>query len=356
MLIFRYLNREILRPLATICVILGVIFAGYSVTRYLPDAANGMMTGTTVVVLVFLKVLIALEVLIPITLFLSIVTVLGRMHTESEIIAMEACGLGERTLVWSVLKVSLLISVLVAGLSLHARPWAYEKSYWLKANAEENFDFARLRPGRFHEFGVSRHVVFLESIDGQRERAKGVFIQQRDGQIRKITHAREAWQELDPETANKTLVLQDGYHYEIAENGVETVLARFQEFRLPLVPKQIDSTEYRLKAASTQSLAASSSPEAEAEFQWRISTTLSTVLLGLLGIPLGRTAPRRGKTTKTFLAVIVFAGYYNMTVIAKTWVEQGVVSGFPGIWWPQIILAVLLIVLLKRPHSSKVMR
>ena len=83
MLINRYLNREILTPLVTICAILVIIFAGYSVTRYLPDAANGLMTGKTVLALVFLKILIALEVLIPITLFFSVITVLGRMHAES---------------------------------------------------------------------------------------------------------------------------------------------------------------------------------------------------------------------------------------------------------------------------------
>ncbi len=150
MLINRYLNREILTPLATICVILVIIFAGYSVTRYLPDAANGLMTGKTVLALVFLKILIALEVLIPITLFFSVITVLGRMHAESEIIAMEACGLNERTLLLAALRISLLIAVLVAGLSLYARPWAYEKSYWLKADAKANFDFSRFKKRLSH--------------------------------------------------------------------------------------------------------------------------------------------------------------------------------------------------------------
>ncbi len=52
MLINRYLNREILTPLVNICAILVVIFAGYSATRFLPDAANGLLTGETVMALV----------------------------------------------------------------------------------------------------------------------------------------------------------------------------------------------------------------------------------------------------------------------------------------------------------------
>jgi lipopolysaccharide export system permease protein len=352
LLIYRYLNREILTPLVTICFIMVVIFAGYSVTRYLPDAADGMMTGKTVIALVFLKVLIALEVLIPITLFFSIISVLGRLHAESEIIAMEACGLGERTLLLATFRVSLLIALLVAGLSLHVRPWAYEKSYWLKAEAEANFDFARLKPGRFHEIGENNLVVFMETLDENRQRAEGVFIQQRNDTVRKITRAREAWQEIDPVTDKKVIVLRDGYHYDIKPDGGKTRFSRFQTFLLPLVPKEITSIGYRRKAASTMSLATSSVPEDKAEFQWRISTGLSSILLGLLAVPLCRTSPRKGKHAKTFLAVIVFAVYYNMTVVAKTWIEQGVGGSFPGIWWPHILLAALLVILLKRSNSG----
>jgi lipopolysaccharide export system permease protein len=352
LLINRYLTREILTPLVTICAILVVIFAGYSATRFLPDAANGLLTGKTVAALVFLKVLIALEVLIPVTLFFSVIMVLGRMHTESEITAMRACGLGDRTLVGSVLRISFPVAVLVAGLSLYARPWAYENSYWLKADAEANFDFSRLRAGRFHEIGENKYVVFLEVIDEGQEHAEGVFIQQRNEKIRKITRAKEAWQEIDPVTKEKSIILRDGYHYELAEDKGTTKLLWFQNSRLPLIPKQIDSIGYRRKAASTQALAASSAAADKAEFQWRVSTGFSTVLLGLLGIPLGLTASRQGKSAKVFIAVIIFAIYYNLSAVAKTWMEQGLVGSFPGVWWPHILLAVLLVMLLKRSDSA----
>ncbi|MDX2480328.1 MAG: LPS export ABC transporter permease LptF, partial [Desulfuromusa sp.] len=352
MLINRYLSREILAPMVTICSILVIIFAGYSITRYLPDAANGMMSGKTVLALVFLKILIALEVLIPITLFFSVITVLGRMHAESEIIAMEACGFGERKLLSAVLRLSLLIAVLVAGLSLYARPWAYEKSYWLKADAKANFDLSRLTPGRFHEIGGNDLVVFLETLVDGRGHAKGVFIQQYTDTVRKITRAKEAWQESDPVTDAKSIVLREGYHYELARDGSNVRFFQFHGFQVPLVPKEITSLRYRRKAAPTRSLAISTAPEDKAEFQWRISTGFSTVLLGLLAVPLCRSAPRQGKHSKTFLAVIVFAAYYIMTVVAKTWMEQEVVGSFPGIWWPHILLAALLVIMLMRSNSG----
>lgn len=348
MIINRYLTREILTPLATICTILVIIFAGYSTTHYLPAAAAGMMTGKTVLMLVVLKVIIALEVLIPITLFLSTILALGRMHAESEVIAMEACGLSERTILLAVLRISVVIAIIVAGLSLYIRPWAYEKSYWLRANAKVNFDFSRLRPGRFHEIGKSKDVIFLEKFDKQDKRAEGIFIQEYDGVNRKITHAREARQEISPITGRKVVVLRDGYHYNLKENGDKSQVIHFQKFQLSLTPEPLDNMKYRQNSASTLSLANSTKKKDNAEFQWRISTGFSTILLGLLGIPFGRTAPRQGKYAKTFVAVLVFAFYYNMTVIAKTWMEQGLIGSFPGIWWPQMILVILLLFLLKR--------
>jgi lipopolysaccharide export system permease protein len=346
LLINRYLSREIFTPVVTICAILVLIFAGYSTTRYLPDAANGLMTGNTVLVLVLLKILIALEVLIPVTLFLSVITVLGRLHAGSEIIAMQACGLGEKSLLKTVFYMSFLIATIVAALSLYARPWAYEKSYWLKAEAEANFDLSRLRSGRFHEVGESNYVVFLESIDEQQRLARGVFIEQRKDATRTVTYAKEAWQEIDPSSGEKSVVLRDGYHYEMAANFGQTKLYKFQATRLLLKPKEIVSVGYRRKAEPTANLAASSETEDIAEFQWRMSTGLTTVLLGLLGIPLSRTAPRRGKSAKIFIGIIIFAVFYNLTAVAKMWVEQGVVDSFPGVWWPHFLLAVLLSILL----------
>jgi len=352
LLIKRYLNRQILAPLMTICVILVVIFSGYSAARFLPDAAAGHMSAGAVLALVFFRILIALEVLIPITLLLSVTTVLARMHADAEIIALHSCGFGERTIIDSVLRIALPIALLVAGLSLFARPWAYERSYWLKADAEANFDFSRLRPGRFHEIGENRLVVFLGTIDMTRQLATDIFIQQRDDAGQKITRAKEAWQETDPVSQEKFIVLRDGYHYELADDQDQAVLVRFQDFRLSLVPKQITSIGYRRKAASTASLAESSSAADQAELQWRFSTGFSTFLLGLLGIPLGRTVPRRGKSARMFSAVAVFALYYITASVAKTLMEREIVGSIPGIWWPHLLLAALLVVLLKRPHPG----
>ncbi len=136
------------------------------------------------------------------------------------------------------------------------------------------------------------------------------------------------------------------------DNDNNTKLIHFQNTRMALIPKQVESSTYRRKAAPTISLSGSADPGDIAELQWRISTGFSTILLGLLGVPLGRTAPRRGKSVHVFQGVIIFAVYYNLTAVAKIWMEQGVVGSFPGIWWPQGLLVILFVLLLKPFRSG----
>jgi lipopolysaccharide export system permease protein len=99
-------------------------------------------------------------------------------------------------------------------------------------------------------------------------------------------------------------------------------------------------------AASTAYLASSSSTPDIAEFQWRLSTAWSTLLLGMLGVPLSRSPPRQQRYTKIGIAILIFSGYYFLYESARTWVQNGAISPFPGIWWVPALLGALLLAVL----------
>jgi len=100
---------------------------------------------------------------------------------------------------------------------------------------------------------------------------------------------------------------------------------------------------YKRKAAPTWQLARSLAPDDVAELQWRLSTPLAAFLVGLLGFPLSRARPREGKYARLFLSALTYAVFYNLQLIAKTWVEQGVVKPIPGLWWPHVLMALLIV-------------
>ncbi|TFG40697.1 MAG: LptF/LptG family permease, partial [Syntrophobacterales bacterium] len=78
------------------------------------------------------------------------------------------------------------------------------------------------------------------------------------------------------------------------------------------------------------------------------SAPLSTVLLALLGVPLSKGNPRKGKFAKIGVGIVIFAIYFQLFVIARTWVDDAVVSPVPGIWWVPALLTGLTLLLLRQ--------
>lgn len=346
MIINRYLIREICKPLGVIGTILLIIFASYTAARYLADATQGLLPGHTVLLLILLKAAIALEVLLPTTLYLSVVLALGRLHTDSEMIALSASGIGIARVLKAVVCLSLPLVVLAGSLSLYLRPWAYEKIYWLKAQANAEFDINRLEAKNFYKISQGNYVVFPKVIDRQHDRAEQVFVQSESNNTIQVVNAKQVYQRLDETSGRKVVIFFDGYLYEFPRNEKGGQVTKFDKSTFFLRPIDITPVEYKIKATATSKLARSHSPSDIAELQWRLSVPISTMLLALLGVPLSRTAPRQGKYAKLVTAVVVYAIYYNLSGMAKMWVEQGVIGTIPGIWWVHVLLAGLLLALI----------
>ena len=113
---------------------------------------------------------------------------------------------------------------------------------------------------------------------------------------------------------------------------------------------------YKRKSAPTWQLARSVLSPDIAELQWRISIPVFTFLMGLLGFPLSRARPREGKYAKLFISAVSYAVFYNLLLIAQTWVEKGVVKSIPGVWWPNLLLALLIVGLIWKWPQRKQQR
>ena len=348
MIIDRYIMREIVKPTVAVCATLIFIFGCYMATRFLADALVGQLPGSTVIILILLRITIALEVLLPTTLYLSVVVALGRLYKDSEMTALFACGVSMGRVLRPVFISALSIAVVVASLSLFIRPWAYKQYYRLKAEAEANFDLRRMNGETFYVTQNGKRVVYAEKVDQQDDEAERVFIRTKRKDELQVIYARKAIQSVEPISGKQILVFTDGYLYEFSRSGEEGRVIQFQHSAIPMEPKNDIQMKYRVKAAATGSLARSDNTEEIAEFQWRLSTPVATILLALLGVPLSRSSPRRGKYAKVTTAVVIFAVYYNLSALAKKWVERGILEAVPGIWWLQLLLAGLLLAFLWR--------
>lgn len=351
-MLVRYLVLEVLKPTTVVCGLLVALFAGYSWVTLLSKGVNALLSVNMILTLIALKVGIALEVLMPISLYFGVILGFGRLHTDSEMKAFMACGINPYRILLTVFILSCLVAVLVSIFSLYLRPVAYAQSYRLKAEGEAGFRISNLDAGHFYERRNGSLVFFAEDIDQGHQKLREVFVQSEHGDDIQVFSAREAQEQMDPQTGISIPVLFDGFEYKLTREGEIKHISGFS--RLAIYPQELEA-EYKRKAESTQNLIKSNSRKDIAELQWRLSTPFSAILMGLLGVPLSRASPRQGKYAKIFTATIIFSVYYFTGLMVKTLVEQGTLPLIPGLWWIVFALGALLAYLLAPSRFTKIM-
>lgn len=345
-IIERYITRELLLPFIVVMIILIGLFVSFSVARFLTGAVSETLGTIAMFRLVGLKTIIALEVLVPVAFYVAVIYGLNRMNRDQEINVLRTAGYGDNRILGTVFVVALPIAILSGILSVYARPWAYAESYIMDAQAEAELNTNRFQPGRFYGSEKSGRVIFIRAKDDFEKRMEGVFHYIRTAEGREIIISREGCQQ--PMTTEQWphIELREGQIYRFSFDAIRDSATHFE--KMIYFNENDQAQNYRRKAVSTRSLWNSEEPREIAELQWRLSRPVATILLALIAVSFTRTAPRKDKSDRTFLvAALVFAVYYNLSGLAKTWVEQGVVAPMPGVWWVYVLL--FLIVLLRLP-------
>ncbi len=88
-----------------------VIFITFSLSRFLVDADAGLLQPVEVARLTLFKSIISLDVLLPLSLFLAVMTGLGRLYSDSEIYAMRAAGISEASLLRPLMRLALVLAI-----------------------------------------------------------------------------------------------------------------------------------------------------------------------------------------------------------------------------------------------------
>lgn len=352
MIIDRYLIREVIQPLLIVCITLLVIFITYSLSRFLVDADAGLLQPAEVAWLTVLKALISLDVLLPLSLFLAIMSGLGRLYTDSEIFAMRAGGISELRLLKPLMRLALVVAVVVAVLSGWVRPWAYAQAYNIKAVAEASAATGRIRESRFYTFGKNERTIFINHIADNGTDMDGIFIRTKKNDDLQVITASKGVFSYFARPMFHSLKLIDARVFRKAQEGTD-LSAHFGTFTLWIPVQTPKEPGYKVKSASISDLRQSSDRQDKAEFQWRLSTPISALLLALAAIPLSRSRPRQGRFAKMILALGIYAVYFNLLNVSRSWVEQG---SSQYIWWVPGLLGLLVIALyfpvIHRKHNK----
>ena len=314
-----------------------VVLAVFLVTRastLLSDAAAGNLPGRVLTLLLLLRTVMALPSLLPAVAYLGVLLAMNRLSRDGELRAMAASGVSPGRVERAVLACGLCAAAGIAVLSFTGRPWAAARFNDVRERAIAESGLDNLTPGIFYELPTpAREVVFAESRSAtDPEYLENVFVERRNEDGIAVFSARRAIETHDPFQGVRTLVLEDGWQYDLGLDGDRRTVTQFERLamQVPLAPSAPDLAVE--KSLSLGALYEGRDPEAVAELQWRSAMPISTLLLCMLAIPLGCGDPRQGRAGRILAATIVYVAYRTLLGTARSWVADGILPSMPGLW------------------------
>jgi lipopolysaccharide export system permease protein len=348
LIIQRYLMREIALTFFAVSLLLMLMFFSSTFIRLLTETLEGDYPVRILFTLFALKGVGNIVFILPFAFFISVLLTFSRLYKDNEIVVLLACGAGPGRLFASVGMLALVVALVVGYLALFFAPWAEERSSQLLDEAGARQDIQGIIPGRFNSFGPGSPTIYVERYDQDTRVLSGVFVQGEAmvGEKRKeqyLLKAATAYEQIDPQTGGRYLVLQDGYRYEGQLGRRDYRVIRFAEHGLRIQDQAVvASSRPRYAVASVQLLRSAAGVDM-AELHWRLAMPISTLLLALLAVPLSKSSPRKGRYTGLFLGILAFVIYNNLLTVGRTALGKGEVSGLVGLWWAHGLLLLVLL-------------
>lgn len=355
MIIVRYLSREVFHTLLAITLVLLLAFLSQQVVRYLSYAAIGKIPTNVLLQLVSFEVPYLLALLLPLGLYLGILFAYGRLYSDNEMSILQMCGFGNRRLMRLTVFIAAMTSLVVLSLMLWVNPLISAKRQQVMASDAATLHLIQtLIPGRFQVSPDGRHVMYVEKLSRDHERAKNVFLAQEkqktaptDQKAWTLVLAGQGYQIKDTDSQDQFFVTTDGYRYEGVPGQNDYNITQFKKYWVRIPPANVRVSHAENETLSTSELwQAYANPKRAAELQWRFSVAISTFLLALLAVPLSAVRPRQGRYLVFLPAILVYIVYINLLFIARHWVEQSVLPISIGIWWVHGLIVLLILVLL----------
>lgn len=337
MILFKYFSREVLITMLTVTAIVLVISIGSRFSGYLNEAASGAMSKDILFQVITYRIPKFLELIIPVSFFLSLMLVYGRLHVDSEMIVLESCGLGPRWIIGITLALSLVVMILAALVTLWVKPISESRVEQLFTGQRALTEFDTLAPGRFQSLRSGKRVTYAQDFT-----AKGklfnVFINEYKetnfyGPKDVVTLVSETGETQVDENGSRFLVLNSGYRFSGKPGQNNYQVVEFEEYG-QLIDKEVaDKRAVKQTAKMTGELFISDEIKDIAEFQWRISVIIMIPVIGLMAIPLSRVSPRQGRFTRLVPGMSLCFFYVIALSGARTGLARGNLPSDIGLWW-----------------------
>src|SRR5579864_5054153 len=313
----------------------------------------------------------ALIFTVPLGVLVGVLIALSRMSSDGEITAMRAAGVPSRKVIAPVLSFAVLATLVTAAASLWLTPYSTRTTYKVLNQLVAAELTAEVQPHVFEEQFPNRVLYIEDVIPGTLTRWRNVFIaditapeeQKKEdhdrGEGPRITVAANAIAVPDVARNLIQLSMQNALTYEVGKDITEYYTTTGKEGEQILEatkPNEVRAqpyTEidtyplYRI-AYHDPKLDPENVIRARIELHQRLALPPACFLLALIGIPLG-VSSRKGGKSSAFVVTVALAFVYWMGLIgANGLAKQHKLPVGVAMWIPNLVFAVIGIVLLIR--------
>ncbi|MGA9040829.1 MAG: LptF/LptG family permease [Terriglobales bacterium] len=351
----RILTRYILREVTSHALIGIAVFTFVLFTRDLGHILELVVRNSaplpSVAEIFFFTVPAALTYTIPMGVLVGILIGLSRLAADSEITAMRASGIG----IWTFLRIISIFVVCGWALALinglYVAPASQAALGRLQDRLKGSQVSFEVQPRVFYE-GFPKLVLYVQDVKSAKGAAiwKGVFIADiSDPAQPKITLAQQGILVSEgPDTLH--LHLTDGSTHETDPTAPDHYqISTFQQTDMPIPVPQTDTAKEQEPAplgelptpALLREAAHKKNPGIARwyyiEFHRRFALPTACVVLALVGIPLGLSSKKGGKSTGFVLTIVLVFAYYFASLLGVSLARQGKVSPGLGVWLADIV-------------------
>lgn len=367
MILRRYMIRQVFITTTLVLGFLVVMLLGGRLIRYFGIAAEGGLDVGVLFSLIGYNLPFFLELILPLSFFIGLMLVFGRMYVDNEMAVLSGSGVGRGRLAGFLLPLVVLLFLLEAWLTLVAKPWGIARvnNIWQEQSVVKIFDL--IRPKQFVSSGD--YHLYVGEVGDDGEYLKDVMLVLMNGKGKLAQHASvdvasESQVQALPSDKDSIIFaksatqvqsadgailldLHQGRRYEIDTRSKQYSQVGFERYRITLAGKS-DPQEQALKieALPTERLMALlqapnapfSHQQIGAELGYRGSLPWLIVIALLLSVPLSVVQPRQGRWLKLIPAIFIFVANVLVLISLKETVSKGRV----GVWAYPVVLVLLL--------------
>jgi LPS export ABC transporter permease LptG/LPS export ABC transporter permease LptF len=302
---------------------------------------------------------------IPMAVLVGILIGLGRMAADGEVVAARAAGVGLSQFIRPVMIFALIGWGTASWMSLELAPHAGRALSRMETSLEASQLPYEIQPRVFIE-QFPNLLLYLEDVTGSRSRWRGVFIAdstERDSP--KITLAESGMLVNEPGKATLLLHLDQGATHELDPEHPETYsVASFNNTDIPIQRRVTNRTGADRSTPSMATLSAilaaarnGNTPEsrrtAQVELQYRFALPFASIVLALVGIPLGLFTRKGGKAAGIVGTVFLVFLYYVIMAFGLSFAKQGRLPTAPAIWLANVVFGIAGLLMLANLRSVR---